>query len=160
MPHIQNGVIVMNKETLLRLIQSQHLIPKLRSKLEERDLQHTPYDFDTNQMCLIRRISRSEGITQVELSNEVLVPAPTVTRKLNKLIEQGIVERRDDSTDYRKNRLYLTEAGKEAAQMVNDMNARHTAMLFEGFTEEEQHQYAAFLERIRENGRKALKEQR
>ena len=44
--------------------------------------------------------------------------------------------------------------------MVNDMNARHTAMLFEGLTEEEQKQYAAFLERIRENARKALKEQR
>jgi len=151
-------VIIMNKEMLLRLIQSQHLIPKLRSKLEERDLRHTPYDFDTNQMCFIRRISRNEGITQVELSNEVLVPAPTVTRKLNKLIDCGIVERRDDSTDYRKNRLYLTETGKEVGQMVNEMNARHTALLFEGFTDEEQKQYADFLERIRRNGEKALKE--
>ena len=81
-------------------------------------------------------------------------------READKLIEQGIVERRDDSTDYRKNRLYLTETGKDVAQMVNDMNARHTAMLFEGFTEEEQQQYADFLERIRKNGRKALSEQR
>lgn len=148
----------MNKEKLLRLIQSQYLIPKLRSKLEARELRHTPYDFDANQMCFIRRISRNDGMTQIELSNEVLVPAPTVTRKLNKLIDWGIVERRDDSTDYRKNRLYLTETGREVAQMVNEMNQRHTELLFDGFTEDERVQYADFLERIRRNGQKALKE--
>ena len=150
----------MNREKLLRLIQSQHLIPKLRSKLEERDLKKTAYDFDGNQMCLLRRISRNEGMTQIELSGEVLVPAPTVMRKLNRLIEAGVIERRDDSSDYRKNRLYLTEAGREVAQMVNDLNIRHTELLFEGFTEEERDQYADFLERIRENGQRALKENR
>lgn len=150
----------MNKEKLLRLIQSQHLIPKLRSKLEERDLRKTAYQFDENQMCLIRRISRSEGMTQIELSNEVLVPAPTVMRKLNRLIEAGVIERRDDSSDYRKNRLYLTETGRDVAQMVNELNIRHTELLFDGFTEEERDQYAGFLERIRENGQRALKENR
>ena len=153
-------MIIMNKEMLLRLIQSQHLIPKLRSKLEERDLRKTAYQFDGNQMCMIRRISRSEGMTQIELSNEVLIPAPTVMRKLNRLIEAGVIERRDDSTDYRKNRLYLTEAGREVAQMVNELNVRHTELLFDGFTEEERDQYADFLERIRQNGQKALKENR
>jgi len=150
----------MNKEKLLRLIQSQYLIPKLRRKLEERDLQKTAYDFDANQLCMIRRISRNEGMTQIELSGEVLVPAPTVMRKLNRLIEAGVIERRDDSTDYRKNRLYLTETGKAVAQMVNELNIRHTELLFEGFTEEERDQYADFLERIRQNGQKALKENR
>ena len=109
---------------------------------------------------MIRRISRSEGMTQIELSNEVLISAPTVMRKLNRLIEAGVIERRDDSTDYRKNRLYLTEAGRDVAQMVNEMNLRHTELLFEGFTEEERDQYADFLERIRKNGQKALKENR
>ena len=127
----------MNREKLLRLIQSQHLIPMLRCKLEERDLKKTAYQFDANQMCMIRRISRREGMTQIELSGEVLVPAPTVMRKLNRLIDAGVIERRDDSTDYRKNRLYLTEAGRDVAQMVNEMNIRHTELLFEGFTEEE-----------------------
>lgn len=147
----------MNKEKLLRLIQSQYLIPKLRSKLEAQELEQTAYRFDANQMCFIRRISRNDGMTQVELANEVLVPAPTVTRKLNKLIDCGIVERREDSTDYRKNRLYLTQKGKEVARMVNEMNLRHTALLFEGFSQEEREQYADFLERIRENGQRALK---
>ncbi|MBQ2991419.1 MAG: MarR family transcriptional regulator [Clostridia bacterium] len=148
----------MNKEKLLRLIQSQHLIPKVRSMLEERDLRKTPYRFDSNEMCFLRRISRSEGMTQVELANEVLVPPPTVTRKLNRLIECGIVERRDDSSDYRKKRLYLTETGKEVARMVNELNAAHTAILFEGFTEEERDLYANFLERIRHNAEKNLRE--
>ena len=148
----------MHKEKLLRLIQSQYLIPKIRRLLEERDLKQTPYCFDANEMCFIRRISRNEGMTQVELANEVLVPPPTVTRKLNHLIECGMIERRDDSTDYRKKRLYLTQEGRRAAQMVNDLNAQHTAILFEGFTEEECALYADFLERIRQNGQKALKE--
>ncbi len=150
----------MNREKLLRLIQSQHLIPKLRSLLEERDLKQTPYDFDTNQMCFLRCISRREGMSQAELASEVLVPAPTVTRKLNRLIECGVVERRDDAADYRKNHLYMTDRGEEVAQLVNEFNIRHTRILFDGFTEEEIDQYAGFLERIRENGEKALKENR
>lgn len=148
----------MDKEKLLRLIQNQHQIPKLRCMLEERDLRETAYSFDSNEMCFLRRISRREGMTQVELASEVLVPPPTVTRKLNRLIQCGVIERRDDSTDYRKKRLYLTETGKQVAQMVNNLNIAHTSILFEGFTEEERDQYADFLDRIRRNAEKNLRE--
>lgn len=148
----------MDKEKLLRLIQNQHVIPRIRCMLEERDLRKTEYDFDANQLCFLRRISRREGMSQAELANEVMVPPPTVTRKLNRLIQDGIVERRDDSTDYRKKCLYLTEAGEKAAQFVNTMNAAHMSILFDGFTEDEQNQYADFLQRIRNNIENNLKE--
>ena len=141
---------------MMRLIQNQHMIPKVRNVLNERELRDTAYDFDPNEICFLKRISHREGMTQAELAGEVVAPAPTVTRKLNKLTELGLLERRDDSSDNRKHRLFLTEEGARVAQMLNDMNVRHTEMLFEGFSEEEREQFADMMERMRRNAEREL----
>ena len=148
----------MTIEKLMRMINNQHTIPKVRNILNERELSASEYTFDPNEVCFLKRIGQNEGMTQAELSCAVFAPAPTVTRKLNKLTCMGLLERRDDSKDYRKHRLYLTEEGKRVAHMLNEMNIRHTETLFEGFSEEEREQFANLLERMRQNADRALKE--
>lgn len=143
---------------IMRMINNQHTIPKIRNILNERDLKDTNYRFDPSEICYLKRIGQKEGLTQAELASAVFAPAPTVTRKINKLIGLGLLERRDDSKDYRKNHLHLTDEGKRVAQMLNEWNIRHTDMLFEGFTEEERELFADLLERMRQNADRALKE--
>ena len=143
---------------IMRMINNQHTIPKIRNILNERELKDTPYQFDPNEICYLKRIGQKEGMTQAELASAVFAPAPTVTRKINKLMTLGLLECRDDSKDYRKNRLYLTEEGRAVAQMLNDMNIHHTETLFEGFSEEERCLFMDLMERMRQNADRALKE--
>lgn len=148
----------MDEQRFLRYLQNEHVISRLRIALCEQFLAKYSFSFDSCEICLLRRISRREGITQSELSNDVLVTAPTVTRRLKKLADRGLLERQNDSKDYRKNRLYLTEAGKEVAGIVNQVSEQITDIFFEGFTPEEREQFINSLERIRQNGERVLQD--
>lgn len=148
----------MDEQLFLRYLQNEHVLSNLRISLCNQFLAEYNFDFDACEICLIRRISRKEGITQSELSNDVLVPAPTVTRRLKRLTDRGLLDRQNDSKDYRKNRLYLTEYGRTVAAIVNQVSEQITNIFFDGFNPEERQQFIDSLERIRQNGEKALKD--
>lgn len=146
----------MDTEKMLRFLQNEHALPKLHNDLNARQLQALGLDYDGNELCIMRRISRNEGITQVELASEVISPTPTVTRKVKKLIARGLIDRQNDSRDERKNRLFLTAEGKAAARVIYNLSEEALNMLFEGFTDEERETCAAYMERMRLNAENAL----
>ncbi len=66
------------------------------------------------QWAVLSRLHRCEGVKQSELA-EMLDLAPiTLGRLIDKLSGAGLVERRDDATDRRAHRLYLTEKAAPA----------------------------------------------
>ncbi|MBQ4265758.1 MAG: MarR family transcriptional regulator [Clostridia bacterium] len=148
----------MDNEKMLRFLQNEHVLPKLRADFYQRELKQRDLDYGPNDLCIMRRVCRSEGMSQAQLASEVACPAPTVTRKLKKLIARGLIDKREDSTDYRKNCLYLTDEGREAAKTIYEICNQSMDFFFEGFTEEEQELCVSFLERMRQNAEKALSE--
>jgi MarR family transcriptional regulator, transcriptional regulator for hemolysin len=83
------------------------------------------------QWAVLSRLYRCEGAKQSELA-EMLDLAPiTLGRLIDKLTAAGLVERRDDATDRRANRLYLTEkaapALKELGALAEDVMGRALA---------------------------------
>ena len=64
------------------------------------------------QWTVLMRLDRFEGLKQSELA-EVLDLAPiSLTRLLDRLAENGLIERRADPNDRRANRLHLTPAAR------------------------------------------------
>src|SRR5208282_2656389 len=61
------------------------------------------------QWAVLSRLYRCEGVKQNELAEALDLAPITVGRLIDKLTAAGLVERRDDATDRRANRLYLTE---------------------------------------------------
>lgn len=59
-----------------------------------------------------------EGCTQQVLADELAIEMPSLTRTLNQLQEQGLIERRRDPSDRRVHALWFTPAGH---QRVADM---------------------------------------
>ena len=59
-----------------------------------------------------------EGCTQQMLADELAIEMPSLTRTLNQLQEQGLIERRRDPNDRRVHALWFTAAGH---QRVADM---------------------------------------
>jgi MarR family transcriptional regulator, transcriptional regulator for hemolysin len=72
------------------------------------------------QWAVLSRLQRCEGVKQNELAEALDLAPITVGRLIDKLAVAGLVERRDDATDRRANRLYLTD---KAAPTLSQLGA-------------------------------------
>jgi MarR family transcriptional regulator, transcriptional regulator for hemolysin len=70
------------------------------------------------QWAVLGRLRREEGITQAELAAHLELQPISLVRLLDRLVDQGLVERRNDPHDRRAKRLYLTDEGRA---MVHDL---------------------------------------
>lgn len=66
------------------------------------------------QFDVLANLGMSEGITQQELAQRLLVTKGNVCGVLDRMESAGLVERRPDPRDRRANRLYLTPKGRKA----------------------------------------------
>src|SRR5271170_7265448 len=66
------------------------------------------------QWAVLSRLQRCEGVKQSELAEALDLAPITLGRLIDKLSGAGLVERRDDATDRRAHRLYLTEKAAPA----------------------------------------------
>jgi MarR family transcriptional regulator for hemolysin len=65
-------------------------------------------------MVLLGR--RPEGIRQNALAEELGVEGPSLVRLLDRLVEDGLVERREDPADRRAKTVHLTSAGQASSR--------------------------------------------
>src|SRR6478609_6369408 len=77
------------------------------------------------QWAVLVRIGRHEGLKQTELADILDLQPISLTRLLDRLAENGLIERRPDPNDRRANRLYLLPAARpmldELAGIGTDM---------------------------------------
>lgn len=64
------------------------------------------------QWAVLIRIERTEGLKQSELAEMLDLQPISLTRLLDRLADNGLIERRADPNDRRANRLYLKPAAK------------------------------------------------
>jgi DNA-binding MarR family transcriptional regulator len=72
---------------------------------------------------VLAKVGSSEGISQQELANALLVTKGNVCQLLDKMEGSGLLERRPDG---RVNRLFLTDQGR---QVHDEVVPQHDAML-------------------------------
>jgi MarR family transcriptional regulator for hemolysin len=61
---------------------------------------------------LLKEAANAEGASQRQLAQHMRIEPPTLVRHLDKLAEQGLVERRPDPHDRRVVRVVVTAAGR------------------------------------------------
>ncbi len=71
------------------------------------------------QIRVLSRLKRREGATQVELASDMEMRPISLSGLIDKLDNQGLVERRADASDRRINRLHLTPAGRIMALEID-----------------------------------------
>ena len=64
------------------------------------------------QWGVLFRLQRNEGLKQSELADLLEVQPITLTRLIDRLCDNGLIERRSDPNDRRVKRLFLTPAAK------------------------------------------------
>ena len=73
------------------------------------------------QWIVLFRLREQEGLSQVDLADVLELQPISLVRLLDRLVEQGLVERRADPRDRRANRLFLTVAGRKLADDLDSL---------------------------------------
>jgi MarR family transcriptional regulator for hemolysin len=75
------------------------------------------------QWAVLVRIDRTEGLKQSELAELLDLQPISLTRLLDRLADNGLIERRADPNDRRANRLYLKPAAKPLLGRLSELGA-------------------------------------
>jgi MarR family transcriptional regulator, transcriptional regulator for hemolysin len=73
------------------------------------------------QWIVLFRLREQEGLSQVDLADVLELQPISLVRLLDRLVEQGLVERRSDPRDRRANRLFLTVTGRQLADDLDGL---------------------------------------
>ena len=120
------------------------------------DKEAARYGITRAQWAVLAKVERSEGMKQTELAEQLEMQPITLTRLIDKLCDNGWIERRGDNNDRRVNRLYLKKAARPLLGKLAGLKSEITAAALAGISPTEAERLVAQLESIKENVRNAL----
>jgi len=96
------------------------------------DQQARQYGMTRAQWAVLVRLDRSEGLKQSELAELLDLQPISLTRLLDRLAENKLIERRADPNDRRANRLFLTPAARPLLERLSELGTDMMATVLEG----------------------------
>jgi MarR family transcriptional regulator, transcriptional regulator for hemolysin len=108
------------------------------------------------QWAVLARLQRSEGLKQSELAEMLDLQPITLTRLLDRLCANGLIERRADPEDRRANRLFLTPAAGPLMQHLDALGEELMATVLEGIDGQAVTVMLDALGRAKDNLRRAI----
>lgn len=134
-------------------MQTSTLIKKAARILEKKaNLLLKPHNITHGYTYFLMELFKKDGQTQVELQRAIGgIENPTIVRTLDRMQRDGLIERKQSSTDRRAFLIYLTEKGKAAEKNVLESAKKLNQMMLGSFSEEEQIQFQSYLLRLIEN---------
>jgi MarR family transcriptional regulator, transcriptional regulator for hemolysin len=120
------------------------------------DKQAARYGITRAQWAVLAKVERNEGMKQSELAEQMEMQPITLTRLIDKLCDNGWIERRGDDNDRRVNRLYLRKAARPLLAKLAGLRSELTATALEGINPADAHRLLAQLETVKENVRNAI----
>ncbi|MDF1510351.1 MarR family transcriptional regulator [Robertmurraya sp. DFI.2.37] len=89
------------------------------------------------QFTILHLLWEKEGQKSIDIAKRLHLDGSTITPILDRLVQNGLIERRHDPKDRRINLIYLTEKGKELETPLNNTMDEVNHSVIEGFDEEE-----------------------
>jgi MarR family transcriptional regulator for hemolysin len=108
------------------------------------------------QWAVLIRIERSEGLKQSELAELLDLQPISLTRLLDRLADNGLIERRADPNDRRANRLYLAPAAKPLLGRLSELGADMMETVLGGLDEKAIERMLKQLVALKDNLRRAI----
>lgn len=114
----------LKRQLVAQLIESSRL---LRNYIEHRARTRGT---TRAQWIVLFRLRQQEGLSQVDLADVLELQPISLVRLLDRLVDQGLLERRPHPGDRRANQLYLTKTGR---QLVDDLDSLRDSIAAEAF---------------------------
>jgi len=96
------------------------------------DKQAARYGITRAQWAVLAKVERNEGLKQTELAEQMEMQPITLTRLIDRLCDNGWIERRSDDSDRRVNRLYLRKAARPLLAKLAGSSTSHPAGIDQG----------------------------
>ena len=125
----------------------------LRTYADQRARQ---FGISRAQWTVLVRLDLCEGLKQSELAEILELQPISLTRLLDRLAENGLIERRPDPNDRRANRLYLTPAARPLLADLADLGQEVMDTVLEGLEDEANARLLRDLVSMKDNLRKAI----
>jgi MarR family transcriptional regulator for hemolysin len=120
------------------------------------DYKASQFGITRAQWVVLVRLDRFEGIKQSELAEMLDLQPITLTRLLDRLCDNGLIERRADPNDRRAKRLYLTPAARPMLERLGDLGDELMGTALAGVQREAIEKMVAQLAIVKENLRQAI----
>lgn len=105
----------LRRELIFQLVETSRL---MRGHVDRRARQRGT---TRAQWGVLTRLRRNEGMRQAELADILDIQPISVTRMIDRLEQQNLVERRPDASDRRAYRLYLTSGGHALVEELDPL---------------------------------------
>jgi MarR family transcriptional regulator, transcriptional regulator for hemolysin len=110
------------------------------------------------QWAVLLRLERREGLKQSDLAEQLDIQPITLTRLVDRLCDNGLIERRADPHDRRAKRLYLTPAARPLLERISDQIEELSETILAGIKPAEIDLMLAKLGQARDNLRQAIEQ--
>jgi len=109
------------------------------------------YQLTLAQARALLGIFRWQGIRQVDLADFMDIQPISLARLLDHLAETGLIERRQDPSDRRAFKLYLTSSAAPIVRLIDEAAREFQDKALAGFTPEQKKALFFGLNQLREN---------
>ncbi len=99
-----------------------HDVSRLIRRRFERQARQTGLLITRRQAAVVLYIARNEGVSQAEVAAWLDIEPIALVRMLDKLHEEGLVERRAHPTDRRVRTLWLTSRAEPVVERILEIN--------------------------------------
>ena len=107
-------------------------VARLLKRHFERRAREVGLPLTRRQAAVLIHISRRQGVSQAEIAGLLDMEAISLVRMLDKLCEEGLVERQPHPTDRRIRTLWLTEAAQPVLDRILQINREIRREAFAG----------------------------
>ncbi|HUN40196.1 MAG TPA: MarR family winged helix-turn-helix transcriptional regulator [Acetobacteraceae bacterium] len=111
-------------------------VARLLKRHFERRARQTGLPLTRRQAAVVVHVARREGVSQAEIAALLGMEAISLVRMLDKLCEEGLVERRPHPTDRRVRTLWLTAAAQPVLEQIVEIDLAIRAEAFAGLPTE------------------------
>lgn len=119
-----------------------------RTALAGRLLDH---GFYAGQDQIMLALAELDGQTPGQLASKLGVRPPTITKTINRLQSQGVLDKRASEEDARQAHIFLTERGRDAIRSIEKSVRKTEKLALKGLDKKEQKALAKLLARIEGN---------
>jgi MarR family transcriptional regulator, transcriptional regulator for hemolysin len=128
-----------------------HDVSRLVKRRFERAARHTGLPITRRQAAVLLYIARKEGVSQAEVAGWLDIEPIALVRMLDKLNEEGLVERRAHPTDRRVRTLWLKGAARPVVERILEINLAIREEAFAGLASGTRDAMIAALGSVKDN---------
>jgi MarR family transcriptional regulator for hemolysin len=139
-----------NKDFLFALFETQRMLRLYADK------QATRFGITRAQWAVLAKLERFEGLKQSELAEMMEMQPISLTRLIDRICDNNLIDRRSDANERRANRLYLRPAARPLLKKLGELRAEITQTALGQMSSNEAHDLVRLLETIKDNVRDAI----